>query len=173
MHEYRMHCTGQRNMVRCAGAATSPYQQLGIDGAWEFGEVTRRMTLSIACVAAVGLGGAALYAHGSAAPACDSNATEGAVNRVLHDQFHLQGVFLHDFTTVSGGFFSDTQDCVAQVAEIRGNVDAGNMPWRAVRYKVTRSSDPESPVVTVDLGKQTPFVPPSGQTWWTRLLAHL
>jgi hypothetical protein len=135
--------------------------------------VTGRMTLSIVCVAAVVLGGAALYAHGRAAPACDSDATEGEVNRVLHDEFHLQGVFLHDFTTISGGYFSDAQDCVAEVAEIRGNVDAGDMPWRSVRYKVTRSDNPENPVVAVDLGKATPFVPPSDQTWWTRLLAHL
>lgn len=135
--------------------------------------MTRRTTLSIVCIAAVALGGAALYAHGNAAPACDSNATEGEVNRVLHDQFHLQGVFLHDFTTVAGGFFSDAQDCVAEVTEIRGNVDAGDMPWRTVRYKVTPSDDPEIPVVTVDLGKATAFVPPSDDTWWTQLLAHL
>ena len=167
-----MLCTNPRAVVRYTGTAASPYRWLGIDAAWEFDEVTTRITLCIVGVVVVGLGGAALYAHDSAAPACDGDATEGEVNRVLHDKFHLQGVFLHDVTTFSGGYFSDARDCVAEVAEIRGNVDAGNMPWRTVRYQVTRSGDPESPVVTVDLGKATPFVPPSGQTWWTRLLAH-
>jgi hypothetical protein len=93
------------------------------------------------------------------------------VYRVLRDQFHLEGVFLHDFTTMSGGFFSDSRDCVAEVAEIRGNVNAGDMPWRHIRYGIARPDRAEPAIVSVDLGDATPFVQPLQRTLWTRLRA--
>ncbi len=130
------------------------------------------MVLSIVCVAVVSLGGAALCAHGGAAPACDSDRAEGQVSRVLRDQFHLEGVFLHDFTTLSGGYFSGSRECAAEVSEIRGNVSAVDMRWRQIRYRVAHSDTSERPDVTVDLGGATPFVAQPEQTWWTRLLAH-
>lgn len=127
----------------------------------------------IACVAVAALGGAALYAHGKAAAACDSDPAEGQVYRVLRGQYHVEGVFLHDVTSVSGGWFSDARDCAAEIAEIRGNVNAADLPWRQVRYHVTRSDNAERPVVTVDLGNATPFVGPPKQTLWSRLFVHL
>ena len=130
------------------------------------------MALSISGAVAAALGGAALYVHGGAAPACDSDPAQGQVYRVLSDQFHLQGVFLHDFTTLSGGYFSDARDCAAEIAEIRGNVDAADLTWRQIHYRVVRADDAERPVVTVDLGGPTPFVPPPAQTFWTRLFVH-
>jgi len=130
------------------------------------------MALSIGCIAVASLGGAALYAHRGAAPACDSDKVQGQVYLVLHDQFHLAGVFLHDVTTTSGGFFSHNRECAAEVAEIRGNVNAGDMRWRQFSYRIALSDKSEPFVVTVDLGGATPFVRQPEQTLWTRLLAH-
>jgi hypothetical protein len=134
--------------------------------------LTVRKALIIGCVAVAALGGAALYARRAAAPACDSDRAQGEVYRVLHEQSHMEGVFLHDFTPISGGLFSDTRDCEAEVAEIRGNVSAADMPWRHVHYRIARSDDPEHPAVTVDLGSATAFVATPERTLWTRLLAH-
>lgn len=130
------------------------------------------MALFVGCVTIASLGGAALYAHRGAAPACGSDQAQGQVYRVLREQFHLEGVFLHDFTSMSGGFFSATRDCTAEIAEIRGNVNAADLRWRQIRYRIARPDRSEPSVVTVDLGGATPFVQPPPQTLWTRLLAH-
>ena len=133
--------------------------------------MTGRKILLLACAVAAVLGGLAWQAHRSAAPACDSDQAQGEVYRVLHAQFHLEGVFLHDFSTTSGGYFSATRACAAAIAEIRGNVDAADLRWRQVHYRVTHSEDSEDPIVTVDLGGATVFNQAPEQTLWTRLLA--
>lgn len=163
---------GPCDSVRTVGSDVAPPPRGNVAGAWEFAEVTVRMALTISCVAVAVLGSAALYAHRAAAPACDSDQVQGEVFRVLRDQFHLEGVFLHDFRTMSGGFFSDSRDCVAEVAEIKGNVNAADMRWRQVHYRIGRPASSETFAVTVDLGAAVPFVPPSKQTLWARLLAH-
>jgi hypothetical protein len=134
--------------------------------------LTIQKALFVGCVVVAALGGAALYARRAAAPACDSDKAQGEVYRVLHDQSHLDSIFLHDFMPVSGGFFSNTRDCEAEVAEIRGNVSAADMPWRQVHYRIVRSDDAEHPVVTVDLGSTTAFVATPERSLWARLLAH-
>jgi hypothetical protein len=154
------------------GAMHCATRAVGIDGNREFEELTVRMVLIIGCVAAALLGGAALYARGAAAPACDSDGVQGEVYRLLHEQSHLEGIFLHDFRPISGGLFSDTRDCEAEVAEIKGNVSAADMPWRHLHYRIVRSDDPDHPAVTVDLGSATAFVATPEQTLWTRLVAH-
>jgi hypothetical protein len=141
----------------------------GVDAAWEFNELTVRTTLLFGCAVVAALGCAAWYAHGSAAPACDSNETQGQVYRVLHEQFHMDSVFLHDVSTTSGGYFSGAHDCAGEAAEIRGNVDAADLSWRQVHYRVVRSDSSEDPDVTVELGGATPFVKQPEQTFWTRL----
>jgi hypothetical protein len=140
-------------------------------GVWEFTHVPVRMTLSIAGVVVVLLGGTALYAHQAAAPACDSNQALGKVYGVLRDQFHLETVFLRDSRTTSGGFFSATRDCVAEVAEIRGNINAADMPWRLIHYRIAFPDRSDVFAVTVDLGGAVPFAPPTQRTLLTRLLA--
>jgi hypothetical protein len=138
----------------------------------ECDDLTVRMMLSIGCMVVAASGGAAMYAHRDAAPACDSDQVQGQVSRLLHDQFHLDSVFLHDFTATSGGYFGATRECIAEVAEIRGNVDAADMRWRHIRYRVAHSDIPDRPVVTVDLGGATAFVAAPKQTLWTRMFVH-
>jgi hypothetical protein len=134
--------------------------------------MTVRTAVFIACVAGACLGAAALYAHNGAAPACDSDQAQGLVYDVLRDKFHLEGVFLHDFTTTSGGFFSDTRICTAEIAEIRGNVNAADLKWRQIGYRITRPDRTKPADVAVDLGGATPFVQTQEQTLWTRLRAQ-
>ena len=133
--------------------------------------MTTRTALAILGIVVAGLGGVAFYAHGIAAPACDSDGAQEAVYHALHEQFQLAGIYLHDFTPLSGGYFSASRACMAEVAEIRGNVDAADLKWRQVRYRVTHSDTSESPAVSVELGDATAFVPTSEQTFWTRLRA--
>ena len=133
--------------------------------------MTVRTALFIACIAAASLGGAALYAHNGAAPACDSDEAQGLVYGVLRDKFQVEGVFLHDFTTTSGGFFSDTRTCTAEIAAIR-NVNAADLKWRQISYRITRPDRAKPSGVTVDLGGATPFVQTQEQTLWTRLRAY-
>lgn len=129
-----------------------------------------RLVLCIGCVV-VGLGAVAgLDAHSHAAPACGSDVAQRGVYDALHGQFHLDSLFLHNFTPLSGGFFSDARDCSAEVVEIRGNISASDMPWRQVRYRIVQAGDPGRPVVTVSLGDAAPFAEHPTQTLWSRLL---
>jgi hypothetical protein len=132
--------------------------------------MTVRTALFVSCLAAVCLGAGALYAHNGAAPACDSDKAQGLVYGVLRDKFHVEGVFLHDFTTTSGGLFSNTRICTAEIAEIR-NVNATDLRWRQIRYRITRPDRTKPSEVAVDLGGATPFVQTQEPTLWTRLRA--
>jgi hypothetical protein len=126
---------------------------------------------AIACVIAVLLVGVRLYASQYAAPACDADQTQAAVARVLHSQFHLEGIYLHDFNKVSGSYVSPTRDCAAEVAEIRGNISVSDLNWRPIHYRVARSSASDNPTVSVDLGGATPFVLSEEKSLWAKFLA--
>jgi hypothetical protein len=140
--------------------------------AWEYDDLTIRMMLSIACAVVIVLAGAAWFVHQGAAPACDSDRAQSEVYQVLRDQFHLEGVFLHNFKPVSGGYFSATRNCAAEVAEIRGNVSAEDMRWRQVRYRIAHADGSENTIATVDLGHATPFLQPPEVTLWARVRSY-
>jgi hypothetical protein len=165
-----------RALARTARDASEPMPRPSgdakLDTSRECVPLIVRRVLAVGCFVAAASGGAALYLHQDAAPACDSDQAQGQVYRVLHDRFHLESVFLHDFTTLSGGYFGATRDCNAEVAEIKGNVDAADMRWRHIRYHVARSDRPDRPVVTVDLGGATAFVAAPEPTLWSRMFAH-
>src|ERR1035441_8411151 len=144
--------------------------QPDVVAAWEFDELTARMALSISVVAFASLGSVVLYLHGGAAPTCDSELAKRSVYKALRDDFHLSGILLNNVGTVSGGFFSDSHDCSAEVAEIKGNVNMGDMPWREIRYRIVLHG--KSPVVAVEMGGHVPFAP-SAPSLCTRLLAYL
>ena len=131
--------------------------------------MTVRKALWIVVAAFAVLAGVVLYIHKSAAAECDSEPALGRVYAILRDQFHLDSIFLNDVKTVSGGYFSDSQDCSAEVTEIKGNVTMVDMPWREITYRVGGHED--SPDVTVTLGGSVPLAP-EPPSRWTRLLAH-
>jgi hypothetical protein len=125
-----------------------------------------------ACLAAALLVGTGMYLHRNAPPACTSDEALGRVYATLRDHFHLESVFLNDIRTLSGGFFSDHYDCSAEVTEIRGNIAASDMSWRAVRYRIARQETAPDAAVTVELGGSVPLAPKQ-RTLWQRVLAYL
>ena len=123
-------------------------------------------------VAFTSLGAAGLYAHRNAPPTCDSEQAWRKLSDVLRDAYHLDGMFLNNVETVSGGFFSDNHECSAEIAPIRGNVNASDMPWREIRYRIEQRDNSGRFSITVKLGGAVPLAVPSPSPW-ARLLAHL
>jgi hypothetical protein len=130
-----------------------------------------RMMLSAGFVVLASLGGAGFYLDRDAAPACDSEPVLHAVTGILRDQFQLDGIFVNNISTESGGYFSDRRECSAEVASIRGNVNASDMPWRSVRYQIEQGKDSDHPVVSARLGGIVPLAKPA-PSFWERLLAR-
>jgi hypothetical protein len=93
------------------------------------------------------------------------------VSAILHDEYYLDTVFVNDVATVSGWFFSGTHECSAEVATIRGSVDASALPWQALRYRIVHQNTAQSFAVTAELGGRVPLSPQS-PSLWERLLAH-
>jgi hypothetical protein len=143
-----------------------------VSASWEFDDLATPMALSIGFIACASLGALALYAHRSAHPGCDGGPTLDRVAEILRNDFHLDSIFVNDVKTVSGGFFSDSHDCSAQVTEIRGNVNASGMRWREVRYRIGYRDQSQRPIITVEMGDYVPLAGPP-PSLWTRLLAYL
>jgi len=138
----------------------------------EYAELTTRMVLSIGFVAFASLGAATLYVHRNASPACTSDWTLGKVSEILRDNFHLDSLIVNHIRTVSGGYFSNTHDCAAEVAEIRGDEAASGMAWREIRYRVVHQDESQPSAVTLELGNHVPLAAQT-PSLWTRLLAYL
>jgi hypothetical protein len=128
------------------------------------------LVVGVSVIAAVGAAGLGFYMN--AAPACDNTRTLGRVYVILHGDFHLNSVFVNDVKTVSGDLFSTSRDCTANITPIRGNEDASASQWRAIRYHVAKPEKTQPLAVTVALGGDVPFVPPS-LSLWRRLQAYL
>src|ERR1700691_4424821 len=105
--------------MRCIRPATLCANRSTLTVYREF-ELTTRMVLSIGSVALASLGAATLYVHRNAAPTCTGEWTLGRVSETLRDNFHLDSIIMNHITTISGGFFSNSHDCAAEVTEIRG-----------------------------------------------------
>lgn len=132
----------------------------------------RRYALPIGFVALASLGIGALYVRQIAPPGCRSEQALDRLSAILRDEFHLDGILVNDVETVSGWYLSARHDCSAEVAQIRGNIDAVGMPWRAIRYRIVQRDDPQRPVVTVEMGEAVPLAEriPS---FWKRLVTYL
>lgn len=134
--------------------------------------MTKRTVLPVCFVAFALLAAAALYAHLTAAPACGSDAALRRVSEILRDQFHFDSTFVNNVRTVSGGYFSDSHECSAQVTQIRGNVSASDMPWRELRYWIAQRDAAMPPDITVKVGGGTPLAAPPPSIW-KRLVRRL
>ncbi len=130
-----------------------------------------RMVLPVAVATLASAGLALLYLHRTAAPACGSEPAMGKVYEVLRSEFHLDSILVNDVRTISGGFFSNGHNCAAEVTEIRGNINASNMPWREIRYRIVQQETPQRTVITVELGSYVALSPPA-PSLWNRLLAY-
>jgi hypothetical protein len=130
------------------------------------------MILYIGLAVSASIGAAALYTHRDAPLTCDSEQALTEVSEVLRDEYHFDSTLINGVRTVSGGFFSHSQQCAAEVAQIRGNVNASDMPWREVRYEIIRREKSVHSDLTVSLGGAVPLAEPP-PSLWTRLLAYL
>jgi hypothetical protein len=130
----------------------------------------RQNLLPAGLVALAVLGIGTIYIRQIAPPGCKSEQAMDLVSAILRDQFHLEGVFVNDTETVSGWYLSDQHDCAAQVAQIKGSVEAAGLSWRAIKYRIMQQ--PSGPVATVELGDVVPLAArlPS---LWKRFLAYL
>ena len=130
----------------------------------------RRAVFAIAA-AAVLAGAGGLYVHGNAAPGCDSEAAQSRLYKVLREQFHVESIFINNVTTSAGTWFSDRQACSAEIVSIRGNVNASDMPWRSVLYRIERVAPAQPFNLTVQLGGSVPLADPA-PSLWSRLFAR-
>jgi len=94
------------------------------------------------------------------------------VYEILRSDFHVESIFLNNVKTDSGGVFSDSRDCSAEITPIRGNESASTLPWREMRFRVVRQGKSQPPAITVELGGEVPLAPPQ-LSLWRRLLAYL
>ena len=134
--------------------------------------MTARVSLILGFVILAALGGIGAYMHRIAAPGCDTDRVLDRVSDELRANSHFDSVLLHSVTTQTGGFFSATQECSAQVTEIRGNASISDLPWRAVHYRVARPVRSGPVIVTVALGDQEPLAP-EPPSFWQRLWGYL
>jgi hypothetical protein len=118
------------------------------------------------------VGAMGLYAYRNPLPTCESEQALNRVDEVLRDEYHLDSIFVNNIQTVSREFFSDRRECSAEVAPIRGNVKAADMPWQEVRYQIERRAESESLTITVKLGSTVPLARPP-PSLWARLRARL
>jgi hypothetical protein len=130
------------------------------------------MALTVGFVAVASLGAAALYMHRKASPSCTSVQALDRVSEILRDDFHLDTVLMNNITTVSGGFFSGSNDCSAEITAIRGSVDASALPWQQLQYRIVHQDKRQGFEVTVELGGRVPLAQP-GPSFWERLRARL
>jgi hypothetical protein len=138
----------------------------------EFDALQTRVVLSIGLGVLASIGAIGLGLYMNAAPACDNTRTLDRVNVILRADFHLEGILLNNAKTVSGGFFSSSRDCTAEVTQIRGNEDASNLPWQEILYRIVHQQKSQPAAITVELGGAVPLAPPR-PSLWTRLRAYL
>jgi hypothetical protein len=123
--------------------------------------------IGLALAVALVLGG--LRAHRNLQAACGNDAVLSAVHDALRDQFHIDHIFINGVRAVSGSMLTGRYECRAQVAEIRGNVDAGSLPWRGVRYISRHHPDGTPPRVSVTLQAGVSLAPPEPKSLWDRI----
>jgi hypothetical protein len=127
--------------------------------------LTARRALPVALAAAIALAAAAVYAYSRAAQACDSDQALAKVYQTLRDDFHFDSMLVNNVQTVSGNYFSTQRECSAEVTQIRGNVTASDMKWRALRYWIAQKDASAPPTITVKVGDSTPLAEPTLSLW--------
>ena len=91
-------------------------------------------------------------------PECHSDAATSGLMVALHDSA-LGTIAVNNATTISGGLLSNERTCVADIAPVRGGVDAEHMTWRRVLYQVKTSDNPDQADVTAQMGDAVPLAP--------------
>jgi hypothetical protein len=120
--------------------------------------VTSKTIIIILAIALAGFKGTKLVLKAYEPPACHSDAAIKGLIFALRDS-SLGTIAVNDAMTVSGGLLSDERDCAADIAGVRGGVDAADMHWMRVRYQVKKGANPDQADVTARLGSTVPLAP--------------
>jgi hypothetical protein len=91
-------------------------------------------------------------------PSCHSAEAVKGMIAALHDPA-LGTVAVNNATTVSGGVFNRVRECEADIAAVRGGVNASDMHWMRVTYEVRTSKLPDTADVTAALAGDTILAP--------------
>jgi hypothetical protein len=91
-------------------------------------------------------------------PSCHSKEAVKGMIDALNDPA-LGTVAVNNATTLSGGVFARVRQCTADIAPVRGGVDASDMHWKRVTYAITKSDAPDGIDVTAKLGGETALAP--------------
>jgi hypothetical protein len=91
-------------------------------------------------------------------PLCHSDeVTTGLIDSLKASS--LGTIAINNAITISGGVLSDERHCAADIAALRGGIDAADMHWRHVLYQVKRGAIPGKADVTAELGGDVPLAP--------------
>ena len=121
----------------------------------------------IVSIAAITFKGTMLLVREIEVPLCHSDeATRGLVAALRTPS--LGTIAVNNAMTISGGVLSDERQCAADIAELRGGVDAADMHWMRVTYQVKRDATSGKTDVTAKLGGEVPLAPVrSSLAQWT------
>jgi hypothetical protein len=117
-----------------------------------------KIVIIVLVVAITGFKAVKWTVHAIEVPSCHSKEAVNAMIEALHDPA-LGTVAVNNATTLSGGVFSSVRRCTADIAPVRGGVDAADMHWMRVTYQVRKSTTPDSADVTATLAGDTMLAP--------------
>jgi hypothetical protein len=116
-------------------------------------------TIALAVLlAAIAFKGTKLLVREIEVPLCHSD----EVTRELVESLKassLGTIVINNAITISGGVLSDERQCAADIAELRGGVDAADMHWMHVLYQVKKDTTLGKADVTAELGGEVPLAP--------------
>jgi hypothetical protein len=123
-------------------------------------------------IAAIAFKGAEFLVRKIEVPLCHSDeATRGLVAALKASS--LGTIAINNAVTISGGILSDERQCAADIAELRGGVDAADMHWMRVTYQVKNDATSGKADVTAKLGGEVPLAPVrSSLAQWMEWFLH-
>jgi hypothetical protein len=131
--------------------------------------MTRWGRVAIGVLAAAASGGGAVMAHRNLQSSCGNDDVLSAVHDILRDQFHVDHILMNGVQTISGNVLTGRYECRAQIADIRGNVDASAMNWRGVSYTSVSHDAGTPPQVTAELETGMALAPHDPKSLWDRV----
>lgn len=105
-------------------------------------------------VVAVGLiaSGSIAYSQRNPSPSCSDERTIASVIKILSEQFHIPGTLsLRNIRTETGGMFSRSYTCGADVDGITGVFTLGSTRFNAVSYTSSMTDDGNQHYVTAQI----------------------
>jgi hypothetical protein len=91
-------------------------------------------------------------------PPCHSDPAIKGLIAALADP-GLGTIAVNNAVTVSSGLFSAERDCTADIAALRGGVDAADMHWLRVSYQVKTGVNPDQADVAAQRGTAVTLAP--------------